>query len=73
MKQIQRRSEYMAKSPCAYCHNRSHKGYLSVKALKEHECLRKQCCFLQKLEHPYWEQRERIKEERRKKKDALSL
>ena len=46
-----------------YCHCKTHKGKISVKMLKKHQCLGKQCPFLQKYEdHPYWEQRRRKKE-----------
>lgn len=52
-----------------YCHNKSHKGYLSVKMIKKHECLRKQCPFLEKYEdHEYWKQRERIKLKKKENK-----
>ena len=50
----------------AYCHNKSHKGLLTVKMMKNHECLRKQCPFLEKYEdRPYWE--ERILKKQKKK------
>lgn len=46
---------------CAYCYH--HKCHLTVKMLKQHECLKKQCHALKKHEeHNYWKQRERKKE-----------
>ncbi len=38
----------------AYCNYNKHKGYLSTKMVKEHECLKKQCPFLIRYHHPYW-------------------
>ncbi len=46
----------------AYCHNKRHIGRLSRKTMKNHQCLQKQCPFLEKLEHPYWEIKKRKKE-----------
>ena len=51
-----------------YCHNQKHHGALSVKMIKQHQCLGKQCPYLEKIEnHPYWKNRAEIKE---KKKEA---
>ena len=37
--------------------------------MKEHECLEKQCKYLQKYtQHPYWENLKREKEEKRLRK-----
>ena len=69
MKQISFRK--MSTKPCGMCTHGSHKGYLSVKALKEHECLRKQCPYLKKFEnHDYWKQREVIKARKKAKKEG---
>lgn len=59
--------------PCGVCHNANHKGYLTAKAVKEHDCIGKNCPFLQKLEHDYWTQIERKKLEKRYMKLALRL
>lgn len=46
----------------AYCHCNTHKGRLNARMLKKHQCLGKQCPFLEKYEeHPYWEQRRKKK------------
>lgn len=37
-----------------YCNYNKHRGYLSTKMIKEHECLKKQCPFLIRYHHPYW-------------------
>ena len=50
-----------------YC--RCHCAALTVKTLKGHECLKKQCNALKKYEgHDYWRQQEQRKELRRAKK-----
>ena len=57
---------------CAYC--RLHHCAITVKQMKKKECLKKQCFHLRKnLDHPIWEQRERIKEKKREKKRAMAL
>lgn len=53
----------------AYCHCNAHKGNISVKTLKKHECLRKQCPYLEKYEdHDYWRQRQTLKDKKKEKK-----
>ena len=48
---------------------KSYRGYLNVKLMKEHECLEKQCKYLQNYtQNPYWENLEREKEEKRLRK-----
>lgn len=38
-----------------YCHLSKHKGFITKEALKAHDCLGKQCPFLQIYEDkPYW-------------------
>lgn len=54
-----------AKSPCAYC--KHHKCSLTVKQVKQKECLKKQCWHLKKYDHDWWKQREAAKA---KKKEA---
>ncbi len=54
------------KQTVAICHYYKHKGSLSVKMMKEHECLTKQCPYLEKLPHAYWERK--VAAERKKKK-----
>lgn len=60
------------KSYPAYCTCQAHRGYLTTKAIKVHNCLGKQCPYLSKFpEHGYWEQRERKKELKKQYKEAL--
>lgn len=52
----------------AYCNNPKHFGYLSVKLIKNHKCLDKQCRYLQPYEDkPFWINRKRIKREKKLK------
>ena len=53
-----------------YCHH--HCAALTVKTLKGHNCLGKQCNYLKKYEnHDYWRQHEQKKEWRKAKKQAF--
>jgi hypothetical protein len=53
-----------------YCHY--HKAALTVKTMKCHECLKKQCDALKKYEeHDFWRQHEQKKERRRAKKQMI--
>lgn len=57
---------------CGYCHSKVHKGYLSVKMLKKHKCLQKQCPMLERYEdHSYWKQRAIIKARKKAKKEVI--
>lgn len=50
-----------------------HQAALTVKTLKGHECLRKQCTALQKCaEHDYWRQHDQKKELRKANKQLSS-
>lgn len=52
-----------------YCHNPNHRGYLSRKNLKNHECLKKQCKYLHKYEdHKFWIDREKKKADKKARK-----
>lgn len=44
---------------CGWC--RYHDCCVSVKQLKEKQCLSKHCHYLVKYDHPWWDQREREK------------
>ena len=57
------------KIPVGWCSHNKHRGKLSVKQLKNHKCIAKQCPFFTKNpRHNYWGQKEYIKESKRKKK-----
>lgn len=60
-------SEFEKNRACAYC--RLHSKYLTVKQVRQHECLKKECWHLQKNEeHEWWAQRERAKQKRKERK-----
>ena len=53
---------YMGNQPkkentVAICHNKIHIGRLSIKMMANHQCLAKNCPYLEKTDHPYWEMR----------------
>lgn len=53
-----------------YCHY--HKAALTVKTMKCHECLKKQCDALTKYEeHDFWRQHEQKKALRKERKQTL--
>lgn len=55
---------------CAFCTH--HKCHLTVKQLKQHDCLKKQCHYLHKHEdHDWWRQRALVKQKRVKRKERL--
>lgn len=63
-------SEFDRSRACGYCHK--HHKYLTVKSLRQHECLQKQCTRLQKYEeHNWWQQRENTKNKRKARKERL--
>lgn len=52
---------------CGYC--KYHHCHLTVKMLKQHDCLGKQCSHLKKNEeHQWWRQRAEIKAKRKARK-----
>lgn len=56
-----------ARSPCAYC--TYHKCSLTVKQVRQKECLKKGCWYLKKYEHEWWKQREAVKQKKKNKKE----
>lgn len=54
---------------CAFCayHGRA----LTPRQLKQHKCLAKQCTALIRHEHPFWDQRNEAKKNRRARKERL--
>ena len=65
-------SEFDKNRACAYCCH--HHCYLTVKQMKQHNCLGKQCWYLHKNEqHSWWRQREIIKQKRKQKKESCCI
>lgn len=61
-------SEFERKRACAFC--QKHLYYLSVKQVRQHNCLGKQCWYLKKNEqHDWWRHREVIKRKRKEKRE----
>ena len=57
-----------------YCHNLTHRGVITAKSLKEHDCLAKNCTFLEKnADHPYWSRLQEKQEQKRKNKEDRKL
>lgn len=51
-----------------YCHIRNHPGYLTAQLLREHECLRKKCPFLERFETAdFWKARQVSKQCKKKR------
>lgn len=48
---------------------KKHKAYITVRQIKEKECMEKKCNALRKRDHPYWRRKERMKDLRRQKKE----
>ena len=48
--------------PLGYCHSKIHKGWLTMKDVRKHKCIEKQCnCFEKCENHPYWTERTIVK------------
>ena len=64
-------SEIARNRAVGYCH--FHKSALTVKTMKCHECLKKQCDALEKYEeHDFWRQHAQKKELRKARKQVLA-
>lgn len=38
-----------------FCHNQQHKGFLTVRILNKHDCIEKNCHYLERFEdYPFW-------------------
>lgn len=60
-------SEFNKHRACAFC--KYHHCHLTVKQVKQHECLKKQCHhFIKNDKHDWWRQREVIKQRKKSKK-----
>lgn len=43
------------KNYIGYCHNGNHKGYMTIECVCAHECLQKNCLYLEKcFDHNFW-------------------
>lgn len=55
---------------CAICRRHGDLA-LNYNNVKNKECLKKGCHYLEKIEHPIWEQREAIKKQKKAKKQSV--
>lgn len=52
-----------------YCHNKAHKGFLTVTIMNQHECIAKECHHFEKIEeYPFWQKYYRKEEHKQIKK-----
>lgn len=55
-----------------YCHFPGHKGGITRKIIKEHECLKKNCTFLEKYnDNPYWAEIQTLQASKAKRKRII--
>ena len=60
--------------PVGWCNHNKHRGKLSLKQMKQHKCLTKQCPFFVRNEqHNYWAQRDQDRQEKKEKKRRARL
>lgn len=64
------RDSVKTSSIVGYCFFSGHKGYLTKRIMKEHECLQKGCkYFLKFSDYPFWVERARIKKARSEERE----
>lgn len=57
-----------------FCHCYTHKGFLTKNLLRQHDCINKECPFLEKYrDYPFWEHFDRVQENLSKKKTEIKL
>ena len=56
-----------------YCHNELHKGFLTITIMNEHDCIGKECSFLEKFEdYPFWVKKRRKEEQKQISKEKAA-
>lgn len=59
------------RSVVGYCHCSKHKGYLNITLLKSHDCIKKECVYLEKFEdYPFWIQYMNLQKQKERRKRA---
>lgn len=67
-------SAVKSKNIVGFCHCGLHRGYMTSKTIKSHECLEKACHHLEKYEDcSYWKTKREYEEAQRRKKEQLKL
>lgn len=54
MKYKSRISNSIRNRVVGYCHNRNHRGFITTKSVKEHDCVGKCCRYFEKYDVQYW-------------------
>lgn len=60
------------KSP-GKCHNKAHLGYLSIRNIKKHKCVSRECVYFEKLDHPYWQDKDKKKSDKKFRKQKQKI
>lgn len=61
-------------TPVGWCSHNAHRGKLSLKQMKQHNCRGKNCRFFTKNpDHPHWKEKARIKQAKREEKFRARL
>jgi len=77
MRKIDKKVEYLhsfegdlirVKNAIGFCHSTVHRGYITKKLLKEHDCLKKECMSFEKVECGLWAEMEKKEAEKAKEK-----
>jgi len=62
-------SEYVG-----FCWYKKHKGFLTLKLMKEHQCPQKECHYFQKFEDsPHWKKKKKNKQRKKERKEAQDM
>lgn len=65
-------SRIETKALVGICHNPIHKGYLSVTLLNKHDCIDKECRYLERFEdYPYWVRQRNKESEKNRRKEKI--
>ena len=57
-----------------YCHNKEHKGFLTITIMNEHDCINKQCNYFEKFEdYPFWQRYHRREHQAQAQKSKKKL
>ena len=73
-----RRPQYMrhqpSGTPVGWCNHNAHRGKLSLRQMRNHNCRGKNCPFFKKNEeHPHWQQKAKAKESKKQAKREEKL
>ena len=54
------------------CHNNIHSGRMTLKMVRDHDCLGKKCPFFEKNDnHSHWKKKEAIKQKRKLEREMI--